>query len=64
MEWPPRSGQFQSFPLIAGKWFDPEIALLKVVKGQRQVLEFFSLTLWAVELPRSSLLRDRGCRAV
>jgi predicted NUDIX family NTP pyrophosphohydrolase len=40
MEWPPRSGRITQFPEIdrAG-WFDPPTAALKILKGQRPILE-------------------------
>jgi predicted NUDIX family NTP pyrophosphohydrolase len=40
MEWPPRSGQRQSFPEVdRAEWFDLEIAGLKINKGQRPLLD-------------------------
>ena len=42
MEWPPHSGEMQSFPEAdRGDWFDHARALTKVIKGQRPVLERF-----------------------
>lgn len=42
IEWPPKSGQLQSFPEAdRGGWFAPEAALKKITKGQRKVLEAF-----------------------
>jgi predicted NUDIX family NTP pyrophosphohydrolase len=40
MEWPPKSGRNAEFPEVdrAG-WFDPGVAALKILKGQRPVLE-------------------------
>lgn len=40
MEWPPRSGKQQGFPEIdrAG-WFSPDEARLKILKGQRPIIE-------------------------
>jgi predicted NUDIX family NTP pyrophosphohydrolase len=40
MEWPPRSGRTAAFPEIdrAG-WFKPEIALAKILKGQRPIVQ-------------------------
>ncbi|MEW6529768.1 MAG: NUDIX domain-containing protein [Thermodesulfobacteriota bacterium] len=40
MEWPPRSGQFQEFPEVdRGGWFAPDIAMEKILKGQRPLIE-------------------------
>ena len=40
LEWPPRSGRFQSFPEIdRAAWFDVETARAKVVVGQRPFLD-------------------------
>lgn len=42
MEWPPKSGRLQQFPEAdRGAWFDEALALDKIVKGQRPVLEAF-----------------------
>jgi predicted NUDIX family NTP pyrophosphohydrolase len=42
MEWPPKSGRTQRFPEVdRGAWFDRAQALLKIVKGQRPILERF-----------------------
>ena len=42
MEWPPKSGRTQRFPEVdRGAWFDRAQALLKIVKGQRPMLERF-----------------------
>lgn len=42
MEWPPRSGQRRTFPEIdRGAWFGKDVALRKLLKGQRPVLEKF-----------------------
>jgi len=40
LEWPPRSGQRRSFPEIdeAG-WFTAEVARVKLVKGQRPLID-------------------------
>jgi predicted NUDIX family NTP pyrophosphohydrolase len=40
MEWPPKSGRAAEFPEIdrAG-WFDPVAAAVKIVKGQRPILD-------------------------
>ena len=40
MEWPPKSGRTAEFPEIdrAG-WFDPGVAPLKILKGQRPILD-------------------------
>lgn len=42
MEWPPRSGKHARFPEVdrAG-WFAPELARIKLTKGQLQVLDAF-----------------------
>jgi predicted NUDIX family NTP pyrophosphohydrolase len=40
MEWPPKSGRTERFPEVdRGGWFDRAQALLKIVKGQRPILE-------------------------
>jgi len=42
MVWPPKSGRVQQFPEAdRGGWFDRKTALVKIVKGQRQVLNAF-----------------------
>jgi predicted NUDIX family NTP pyrophosphohydrolase len=42
MEWPPKSGRTRQFPEVdRGGWFDRARALLKIVKGQRPILERF-----------------------
>jgi len=42
MEWPPKSGHIARFPEVdRGGWFSRTAALLKIVKGQRPVLEKF-----------------------
>jgi predicted NUDIX family NTP pyrophosphohydrolase len=42
MEWPPRSGKTQSFPEAdRGAWFGSDEAVVKIVKGQRPILEAF-----------------------
>lgn len=42
MEWPPKSGRTSQFPEVdRGDWFDREQAFLKIVKGQRPILERF-----------------------
>lgn len=42
MEWPPKSGRASQFPEVdRGAWFDRAQALLKIVKGQRPILEKF-----------------------
>lgn len=40
MEWPPKSGQFRSFPEVdrAG-WFSLEDAAVKILKGQQAILD-------------------------
>ena len=40
MEWPPKSGRTAHFPEVdRGGWFDRSQALLKIVTGQRPILE-------------------------
>jgi predicted NUDIX family NTP pyrophosphohydrolase len=40
MEWPPKSGRMQRFPEVdRGAWFERAPALLKIVAGQRPILE-------------------------
>ena len=40
MEWPPKSGRMARFPEVdRGGWFERAPALLKIVKGQRPVIE-------------------------
>jgi len=42
MIWPPKSGKRQQYPEAdRGNWFEREAALVKVVKGQRAVIEHF-----------------------
>ena len=42
LEWPPKSGQLRHFPEVdRGEWFDQTAAMLRIVKGQRQVIEAF-----------------------
>jgi predicted NUDIX family NTP pyrophosphohydrolase len=42
MEWPPKSGRTANFPEVdRGGWFDRAEALLKIVGGQRPILEKF-----------------------
>jgi len=42
MEWPPKSGRTASFPEVdRGGWFERAAALLKIVSGQRPILEKF-----------------------
>jgi len=40
MEWPPKSGRTARFPEVdrAG-WFSPDAALVKILKGQRPIVE-------------------------
>lgn len=43
MEWPPKSGQRQSFPEIdRAQWFDIETAARKIHKGQIAILQAFA----------------------
>ena len=45
MEWPPKSGKRAKFPEVdRAAWFTPEVARLKLTKGQRQVLDAFLAT--------------------
>lgn len=40
MEWPPRSGRMASFPEVdRGAWFGIEGAMVKILPGQRPILE-------------------------
>ena len=40
MEWPPRSGQMREFPEAdRAEWFGPEAARIKILKGQRPVID-------------------------
>jgi predicted NUDIX family NTP pyrophosphohydrolase len=40
MQWPPRSGRMQSFPEIDRvEWFGPEVARVKLNRGQVELLE-------------------------
>ena len=40
IEWPPRSGQMRSFPEAdRGRWFTPEDAVRKILKGQVPIIE-------------------------
>lgn len=40
MEWPPRSGRMQEFPEVdRAQWFGPDEARMKMLKGQRPVLD-------------------------
>jgi predicted NUDIX family NTP pyrophosphohydrolase len=42
MRWPPKSGEMHTYPEAdRGAWFDEEAALMKIVRGQRPVLEAF-----------------------
>jgi predicted NUDIX family NTP pyrophosphohydrolase len=46
MEWPPKSGQQQSFPEVdKADWFSLEEALLKLVKGQAPFIEQLAVIL-------------------
>lgn len=40
MEWPPKSGRMGRFPEVdrAG-WFSPEVALVKILKGQQPIVQ-------------------------
>jgi predicted NUDIX family NTP pyrophosphohydrolase len=40
MEWPPRSGKMAQFPEIdRAAWFVPEEALVKILRGQKPILD-------------------------
>jgi predicted NUDIX family NTP pyrophosphohydrolase len=40
LEWPPRSGRMQEFPEVdRAEWFGPEAARIKILKGQRPVID-------------------------
>jgi predicted NUDIX family NTP pyrophosphohydrolase len=40
MEWPPRSGKMMAFPEVdRAAWFDRERAMMKILAGQRPILE-------------------------
>jgi predicted NUDIX family NTP pyrophosphohydrolase len=40
MEWPPRSGRMQEFPEVdRAQWFGPDAARIKMLKGQRPVID-------------------------
>lgn len=42
LEWPPKSGRIEQFPEVdRGGWFGRAQALLKIIKGQRPILEGF-----------------------
>jgi len=42
MEWPPKSGRTANFPEVdRGGWFERAAALVKIVSGQRPILEKF-----------------------
>jgi predicted NUDIX family NTP pyrophosphohydrolase len=42
LEWPPRSGQKRQFPEVdRGAWFARAAALVRITKGQREILEKF-----------------------
>jgi predicted NUDIX family NTP pyrophosphohydrolase len=42
MKWPPKSGRTASFPEVdRGGWFDRTQASIKIVSGQRPVLDKF-----------------------
>jgi predicted NUDIX family NTP pyrophosphohydrolase len=43
MEWPPKSGQMGEFPEVdAAGWFTAEIALTKIVKGQKGFIDLLA----------------------
>lgn len=43
MQWPPGSGQLRSFPETDGAaWFSLDVAQVKIVGGQRPIVEAFS----------------------
>ena len=40
LEWPPKSGKRRSFPEVdRAQWFDNQTALVKILKGQRPIIE-------------------------
>lgn len=40
MEWPPKSGRLGRFPEAdRAAWFSPEVAIVKILKGQRPIVE-------------------------
>lgn len=40
MEWPPKSGRKANFPEVdRAAWFAPDVALAKILKGQRPIVE-------------------------
>jgi predicted NUDIX family NTP pyrophosphohydrolase len=43
MEWPPKSGQMGEFPEVdAASWFTAEIALTKILKGQKGFIDLLA----------------------
>jgi predicted NUDIX family NTP pyrophosphohydrolase len=45
MEWPPRSGRIRRFPEVdRAEWLDQAAATTRIVKGQRQVIEAFYIS--------------------
>ncbi len=46
MEWPPRSGRQQEFVEVdRAAWFEPAIAMQKITRGQRPIIERLLLQL-------------------
>lgn len=44
LEWPPRSGKIQQFPEVDdARWFPSDVALTKLVKGQRPIVDALRL---------------------
>jgi predicted NUDIX family NTP pyrophosphohydrolase len=40
MEWPPKSGKVLEFPEVdRAAWFDPAEAAVKILRGQKPILE-------------------------
>ena len=43
MEWPPKTGKIQEFPEVdAAAWFPVEVALTKILKGQRGFIDLLA----------------------
>jgi predicted NUDIX family NTP pyrophosphohydrolase len=58
LEWPPKSGRKAMFPEVdRAEWFSPEIALQKILQGQR---EFITRLLERASSNRSHHPHDRG----
>jgi predicted NUDIX family NTP pyrophosphohydrolase len=58
LEWPPKSGRKATFPEVdRAEWFSPEIALQKILQGQR---EFITRLLEMAPSNKSRHSHDRG----